>query len=143
MSQDYWDWVDQKKPIAPLAAAIQPSQEQSPGVMQQPKDPIVGMAQQAGVNAAAKGAEAAYKAYGAAANPVGPLTANQLGTSFAADMAAQGVASTALPMAAEAAATTGTLGTAAGVGGEAALAAMGPVGWAIGAGLLAKKLGIF
>jgi hypothetical protein len=28
-------------------------------------------------------------------------------------------------------------------GGEAALAALGPVGWAIGAGLLAKKLGIF
>jgi hypothetical protein len=29
------------------------------------------------------------------------------------------------------------------LGGETALAAMGPVGWAIGAGLLAKKLGIF
>jgi len=59
------------------------------------------------------------------------------------------VGSIAAPLtAAGTAAATGSAGaTAAGagaaLGGEAALAAMGPVGWAIGAGLLAKKLGIF
>lgn len=40
-------------------------------------------------------------------------------------------------------AATAGLGAAGAAGGEAALNAMGPVGWAIGAGLLAKKLGIF
>jgi len=140
MSQDYWDWVDQKKPIAPLAAAIQPSQEQSPGVMQQPKDPIMGMAQQAGVNAAAKGAEAGFKGYQLAnaeaafqAADAAQLASQGLG----AAQVASTVGATSAPLAAGAA-TTG-----AAVGGEAALAAMGPVGWAIGAGLLAKKLGIF
>lgn len=52
---------------------------------------------------------------------------------------------TAAPAAATAAGagTGAALGTGAAVAGETALAALGPVGWAIGAGLLAKKLGIF
>jgi len=50
---------------------------------------------------------------------------------------------TALATGGAAAATPLGLGAAAGMGGEAALAAMGPVGMVIGGALLAKKLGIF
>jgi hypothetical protein len=59
------------------------------------------------------------------------------------------VGSIAAPLtAAGTAAATGgagatAVGTGAALGGEAALTALGPVGWAIGAGLLAHKLGIF
>ena len=45
-------------------------------------------------------------------------------------------------LAAPAASTLGAQGAAM-AGGEAALAAMGPIGWAIGAGLIGKKLGLF
>lgn len=67
-------------------------------------------------------------------------------------LGSEAVAGGALASAAPAAATTGAattgaatagLGAAGAAGGEAALAAMGPVGWAIAAGLLAKKLKLF
>jgi hypothetical protein len=58
-----------------------------------------------------------------------------------------GIGAGAGTAAATGAATTGAasagLGAAGAAGGQAALAAMGPVGWAIAAGLMAKKLGIF
>jgi len=54
-----------------------------------------------------------------------------------------GALASTVPAAATTGAATAGLGAAGVAGGEAALAAMGPVGWAIGAGLLAKRLGIF
>jgi hypothetical protein len=182
MNQDPWDWVNEKKPVAPLAAGVQSSQEANPGVVQQAKDPFVGMAQQGAVNATAKGLEAGYKGYQAAnaAAATAPLSANAVigasapamslaptvVTPAAAALTEAGVAGLAAPAMSTAATGAGILGTEAAVGGalastgattaagtaagagalaggEAALAAMGPVGWAIGAGLLAHKLGIF
>lgn len=176
INKKVWDWTDAKPPVAPLSASLKPSDPVVP-TYTDTTGPTTKMAQAGVTNATAKGLEAGYKAYTAAANPVGPLGAEQLGASFAKDMAAQGVASTAAPLAAEtvaasavpiaaetaaigastaaagtaaagtAAAGTAAASTAAGAGlaagGQAALAAMGPIGWAIGAGLLAKKLGIF
>jgi len=182
MSQDPWDWINEKKPVAPLAAGVQGSQEANPGVVQTPKDPLTSMAQQGAVNATAKGLEAGYKAYGVAnaAQAAAPLSANTiLGTAApamslapatvtpaAAALTEAGITGLAAPAMSTAATGAGILGTEAAVGGalastgattaagtaagagalaggEAALAAMGPVGWAIGAGLLAHKLGIF
>jgi hypothetical protein len=60
-----------------------------------------------------------------------------MSTAAGAALGAGGTAAAAAPLA------TGAASGAALAGGEAALAAMGPVGWAIGAGLLAHKLGIF
>jgi hypothetical protein len=177
--QDPWSWVNQQKPVAPLGASIQPSQEQAPGVLYTQPDPLEqqlqSMAVGKGVDAAATGLSAGYKAAMAPA-VVAPLSAGSvLGTSApamslapaATTAATEGLIASGIPgLAAPLASTTATgaalagtgtaatggalasTGAAAGtgaamVGGEAALAALGPVGWAIGAGLLAKKLGIF
>lgn len=166
---DPWAWVSQQKPVAPLAATIQPSQEQPSGGA--PQDPLVQMAEMGAVNAAAKGMEAGFKAYGAplsqtaqAANTLGqgaaltnagavPLAAGEAASMYALTPtlaaapiggAGLGLAAPAMSTAAAApAAATAGLGAAGAAGSQAALAAMGPVGWTIGAGLLAKKLGIF
>lgn len=187
--QDPWDWVNQQKQVAPLGAQLQPSGEQPPPI-QVVKDPYEQqfgqMAFGKSVDVAAKGVDAAYKAYGAplsattqAANTLGQgtalsnvgasvapastyaltptLTAAPLGgtglgigtgaaSSIGAGLgeAALGTAATtAGATAAGTGAATAGLGAAGAAGGEAALAAMGPIGWAIGAGLLAHKLGIF
>jgi hypothetical protein len=183
---DPWAWVNQQKPVAPLAATMQPSQEQPPPPMQS-ADPLVGMAQQGAVNATAKGLEAGFKAYGAplsqtaqAANTLGqgatlanasavPLAAGEAASMYALTptLAAAPIGGAGLGLGAGAAsgigagigagagtaaatgaaagtgAATAGLGAAGAAGGQAALAAMGPVGWAIAAGLMAKKLGIF
>ena len=76
---------------------------------------------------------------GGAGLGIGQTAASTIGAGLGE--AALGTAATTA--AAPAAATTAGLGAAGAAGGEAALAAMGPVGWAIGAGLLAHKLGIF
>jgi len=181
VDDDPWAWTQTNKQAAPLAAVITPSTEQAPPPSVTP-DPLgqqlQSMALNKGIDAAASGVKPAYNAYQAIANPVGPLSAETLGASFAKDMAAQGIASTAVPAAipavaegaalasgalgaaAPAAVTAGTtaagagalgagaagasaLGAGASAGGTAALAALGPVGVAIGLGLLAKKLKLF
>jgi hypothetical protein len=183
---DPWAWVSQQKPVAPLAATIQPSQEQPSGGA--PQDPLTQMAEAGAINATAKGMEAGFKAYGAplsqtttAVNTLGqgatltnagaaPLAAGEaasmyaltptltaapiggaglgLGTGAASGIGAglgagAGTAAATGTAAAGTGAATAGLGAAGAAGGQAALAAMGPVGWAIGAGLLAKKMGIF
>lgn len=172
---DPWAWASQQKPVAPLAATIQPSQEQPSGGA--PQDPLVQMAEAGAVNAMAKGMEAGFKGYQlgnaaqAAQAAMAPLSANAaigaaapamsvapaMATPAAAALTQAGVTGLAAPAmstaagaalgaggtAAAAPAAAGALGAAGAAGGQAALAAMGPVGWAIGAGLLAKKMGIF
>lgn len=188
---DPWDWTKENKVLAaPLGTQAIQADHSMPGALNLPH-PITDMERQAGVNAAAKGMEAGYKAYGAplsqtaqAANTLGttasgaPVALANAGTAAEAGSSMYaltptltgsviGGAGTAITPAAASAIGTGigegalatgatttgatALGTAAttGVGaglaegGAAALTAMGPVGWAIGAGLLAKKLGIF
>jgi len=122
VDDDPWAWTKVQPVSAPLAAEIKPSNEQALGRMpDRVEQQLSSMVMGKGIDAATKGIDTAYKAYNAA-----PLAA-------AAD------AGTAI-----AATGTGSAATGAALaGGEAALAAMGPVGWTIGAGLLAKKLGIF
>lgn len=164
-NQDPWSWVDQQKPVAPLGASLQPSQEQPPPI-QVTQDPTMQQLTAMGVGklaeGAAQGITSGIKAYGATSAPLATTpAASTIGTAAAEGLAASGIpgvlpaaASTvpgalatgaAVPAATTAAGTAASagLGTAAAAGGEAALAAMGPIGWAIGAGLLAKKLGIF
>ena len=197
---DPWNWT-KKEQVAPLAASIKPSEAVIPQAVPDATEQYLGQQATAmGTNAAAKGIDAAYKAYNA------PLTTNAISTMgttasgapvaltnagalsapastslYALNApatiggAVQGVAPTAssliptvvgagevaaplgstlaglstgaavAPVATTAgtAATTTSLGTAGLAGGEAALAAMGPVGMVIGGALLAKKLGIF
>lgn len=76
---------------------------------------------------------------GGAGLGIGQAAASTIG----AGLGETALGTAATTAAAPAAATTAGLGAAGAAGGEAALAAMGPVGWAIGAGLLAHKLGIF
>ncbi len=174
---DPWSWVNEQKPVAPLSANIQASQEQAPPPMQQPADPLIGMAQMGAINATAKGLETGFKGYQAAnaaqaaQAAMAPLSANAsigvaaptmsvvpaIATPAAAALTEAGLMTAAPAMSTAAGAALGAGGTAAAAaplatsaatgaamaGGEAALAAMGPVGWAIAAGLMAKKLGIF
>jgi len=86
-------------------------------------------------NAALLGTEAATTGALTSAIP-GALTATAVPGALASTAAA-GTAAAAAPVA------TAGLGAAAAAGGEAALLGMGPVGWAIAAGLLAKKLKLF
>jgi len=176
VDDDPWAWTNASPRAAPLSAQIRPAEASMPA----PAAPDTSAQQMLtlatpSINGAIKGG---YDAYKLATNPVGPLSAEQLGAGFAENMATQGVASTAAPLAAEAvvpiageiaagtaiapvastiAAGTAAAGTGAAAGASTAaavgsgalsgagagLAAMGPVGWAIGAGLLAKSLGIF
>jgi hypothetical protein len=172
---DPWAWVSQQKPVAPLAATIQPSQEQPSGGV--PQDPLTQMAEAGAINATAKGMEAGFKGYQAAnaaqaaQAAMAPLSANAaigaaapamsvapaMATPAAAALTQAGVTGLTAPAmstaagaalgaggtAAAAPAAAGALGAGGAAAGQAALAAMGPVGWAIGAGLLAKKMGIF
>jgi len=156
-NQDPWSWVDQQKPTAPMVNTIAPlaaSQEQAPGAVNA-QDPTMQQLQAMGtgklIEGTASGISTGIKAGMGAANAAATTvpTAAELGGSFATQMAAAGVPGTAVAGAAPLAAGTAasTAGTAAttglAAGGEAALAAMGPIGWAVGAGLLAHKLGIF
>ena len=123
-NQDYdpWGWVDEKKLAAPLSASIQPAQEPNPGAIREQNpllDTATGIAMSKGIGLAEKGAEAATLAFKA------PLAAG----------AAEGAA----------AAGAGSLAGAVGAGSTAMMGALAsnPIGWAIGAGLLAKKLKLF
>ena len=151
-NKDPWNWTyDKQSVVAPLGAQLKPAEAGPTGVV--PGDPVTrqleSMALNKGIDATAKGIEAGYKASTMAplaATPEAAVSTYGLGAG-----AATGAGSQAAMLAAQDAALAGTAGTAASAagtgaamaGGEAALAAMGPVGWAIGAGLLAKKLGIF
>jgi hypothetical protein len=159
---DPWDWVNSKS-VAPMAAEIRPSTEQALGrVPDQTQQQLASMAMTKGVDAADKGITAGYNAYKMA----GPLAeAQAISQAAATDMALGGMGGSAGAAALTNAATTGAalaeggaaasalgagtgaagLGGALGAGGSAAMAALAsnPVGWAIGAGLLAKKLKIF
>jgi hypothetical protein len=202
---DPWDWSN-KAPVAPLAVTIKPSEAVIPQVVPDQTEQQLGqMAMGMGTNAAAKGIDAAYKAYNAplttqavgsmgttasgapvaltnigalsapaassmptaigamstpmsgallpasglgsvagagtgiaagSAAPIGATIGSSLGTGLAA---AEGAT---LAGAGTAAAGTGAagLGSALGAGGSAALAALGPVGATIAAGLVLKKI---
>jgi len=122
VSDDPWAWTKVQPVAAPLGAEIKPSNEQALGRMPDRVEQQLGsMVMGKGIDAATKGVDTAYKAYNAA-----PLAAAaDTGTAIAAT-------------------GTGSAATGAALAGsEAALNAMGPVGMAISAGLLAKKLGIF
>jgi len=194
--EDPWDWT-KKDIVAPMAAAIQPSQAVIPqGTPDKTEQFLGNQAMTLGANAAAKGIEKGWSAYNAplTAQATGSMGTNALtgaqmalpntlastapaaeslyamsapasvqgglglitgaggsGLGMVAPASAPlgaGIGATLPAVAAEgagiAAAGSGAAATGAAMaGGEAALAAMGPVGWAIGAGLIAKKLGIF
>jgi hypothetical protein len=190
--EDPWDWSN-KAPVAPLAVTIKPSEAVIPQVVPDQTEQQLGqMATGMATNAAAKGIDAAYKAYNAplttqavgsmgttasgapialanmgatapassslltlsapasiggagtgiaagSAAPIGATIGSSLGTGIAA---AEGATLAGAGTAAGTAATGAASGAAL-AGGEAALAALGPVGMVIGGALLAKKLGIF
>jgi len=161
--EDPWGWTKLQPVVAPMAAEIRPSTEQALGrVPDQTQQQLASMAMTKGVEAADKGITAGYNAYKMA----GPLAeAQAVSQAAATDMALGGMGGSAGAAALTNAATTGAalaeggaaasalgagsgaagLGGALGAGGSAAMAALAsnPVGWAIGAGLLAKKLKIF
>lgn len=76
---------------------------------------------------------------GGAGLGISTASAAPLGSSLGATLPAIASEGAGIAAAGSGAAATG----AAMAGGEAALAAMGPIGWAVGAGLLAKKLKLF
>jgi len=72
-----------------------------------------------------------------------PMMSTPLAMAVPATEAIAGGALATVPTAAATSTAAGAAGAGAMSGATAGLAAMGPVGWAIGAGLLAKSLGIF
>lgn len=137
IDDDPWAWTKMQPMSAPMSADIKPSNEQALGrVPDKLEQQLSSMAMGRGVDAATKGIDTAYKAYGASA----PLAAMPVAEAAAADLALGGLGGTAGASALTAGA--GASGAAA-LGGEAALAALGPVGMAIGAGLALKKMGVF
>jgi hypothetical protein len=161
--EDPWGWTKSQPMTAPMSADIKPSTEQALGRMpDRTEQQLASMAMGKGIDAADKGITAGYNAYKMA----GPLAeAQAVSQAAATDMALGGMGGTAGAAALTEAAATGAalaeggaaasalgagtgaagLGGALGAGGSAAMAALAsnPVGWAIGAGLLAKKLKIF
>jgi len=166
VDDDPWSWTNQQ-PIAPLSANITPSQEQPGNRVADPVEQQLGaMAMGKGINALETGINEAYKVYnaplaaqtaGTAATTVAPVatTVAPVAASVAPVAASVApVAASVAPLAASVApvattagtaATTAGLGSALGAGGTAMMGALAsnPVGWAIGAGLLAKKLKLF
>jgi hypothetical protein len=150
VDDDPWAWTNAKPPAAPLSASIQPSNEQALARMpDRTEQQLASMAMGKGIDAAEKGITEGYKVYKLA----GPLAQSQAVSQAAAtDMALGGAGGSAGAAAlTEAAGTgaaiaeTGAAASALGAGGTAMMGALAsnPVGWAIGAGLLAKKLKIF
>ena len=169
MNYDPWDWTSQQKPVAPLQATLQTSQEQPPPIQvvkdptaQQANQMVVGKVLDTGINAGAKGIGTAYKVANAAplaATPEAAASTYGLGAdaalgagSQAAMLAAQDAA---MVGAGETAATAGLgLGTSAaasaaplaagaaeaGATGLAATNSWNPVGWAAMAYLGGKAL---
>jgi len=147
---DPWSWTLSQPVSAPLGAEIKPSNEQAFGrVPDKTEQQLASMAMGKGIDAAEKGINAGYAAYKAA-----PLSSAALNTSqlASADMALGGLGGSAgassLASAAgtgAAIAETGAATSALGAGGTAMMGALAsnPIGWVIGAGLLAKKLKLF
>ena len=156
-----WAWLnDSSSTAAPLGSQIKPSTEAAPApVKDQTEQQLNAMILSKGIDATANGINAALKykpptelmSFTPVAETTGLAAAPAMSTAPLAAGVAEGA--TLGATAAEGAALGSTLGAtagttaaatgAAGAGANAALAAMGPVGWAIAAGLLAKKLGIF
>jgi len=140
MANTYWDWVDKaekeqergplSRQVAPMSAEVVSSQEQPGGPTQGQPGALDTLGQMAQGRVMDKGLTMATEKVApyvkTATDAIGLTTAGPL----------------AVP-----AATTGAAVAAPAVAGTAAaagpLAAMGPVGWAIGAALLAKKLKLF
>jgi hypothetical protein len=120
---DPWAWTRKEtQAVSPLSSSIKPSTEQAgPRVPDATEQALGSMATAKGLDIAEKGINAGYQAYKTAA----PLAE---------------AATTGATMAEGA-----TLTSALGAGGSAMMGALAsnPVGWAIGAGLLAKKLKLF
>jgi hypothetical protein len=198
---DIWNWTSKKdQVVAPSGSNITASTEQAGAPVPDKTEQFLGQqAQTVGLNAAAKGVEAGYKAFNA---PLTTQAASSLGTTASGAPVAlanvgsapasaalvgesglvmpslvQGASLTAAPIggaglgitgasaapigsaigtgiagaaegaalstAAGSTAATGLTGTL-GAGGSAMMTALAsnPIGWAIGAGVLAKKLGV-
>jgi hypothetical protein len=140
--QDPWAWAEEEPRVPSIPQTnntlqVPQTNAQQPQISQAP--PGVGdMAQQILVNRAAnEGINAGVKAM----TPTAPLAGGATTATTAATAAEVGGAAAA---ATEGAALASTAATAAGTGAAAAeagtLAAMGPVGWGVGALLLAKQM---
>ncbi len=114
MAKDYWGWAnsDKDKVGAPMAASVQPSNEQAPAAYIKPTDPVdaqlTGMALGKGIEATASGISTGIQA--ATAAPLAP-------------MAVQG-ASVAPALAGQAGITSALAGS--GVGSAAAASSLAP-----------------
>jgi len=132
---DPWNWT-KKEQVAPLAAAIKPSEAVIPQrTPDQTEQFLSNQAMGIGTNAAAKGINAAYKAYNA------PLTTNAVSTmgttALGAPVALTNVGAMTTPMSASLAPANG-LGFSTGAGGAGlgiSTASAAPIGAGIGEGL--------
>jgi hypothetical protein len=144
MYDDPWSWTETKRPVAPLAASIQPAQEPVPGVVYNPQDGTEKQLQNTFMDKASKAGEKAFdagvKAYKDTAltqsigQSVAPLSANSvLGvpapamslapaatTAATEGLIASGIPGLAAPLASTTATGAGILGTEAAVGGALA-----------------------
>jgi hypothetical protein len=131
---DPWAWTN-PTPTAPLAASIQPSQEQAPPPARSVPDPMLGMAQSAVINKAPAMWDAGKAAYIDAVTPSAPLAASAIPMEGATTTMA---ALAAPPLAVAPAAATGAAiaGTEAAVTGGM-MAAAPAVAGGMGAGMSA------
>jgi len=135
--QDPWAWANQPQQqiVAPLAASIQPSQEQPGAASQKQQDPMLSMAENGMINSAPAMWDAGKAAYIKAQSV--PLAAEAIPSIGATNT--MGALSSAAPLAAAegaataataigGATTAGTAGLMSGMGAAApaALAALGP-----------------
>lgn len=132
---DPWNW-SKKEQVAPLAVTIKPSQDVAPAplVVKDPTEQFLG--QQAlgmGTNAAAKGIDAAYKAYNA------PLTTQAVSSLGTTASGAPVALTNAGALSAPASTSMYALSAPASIGGAGTGIAAGsaaPIGSSIGAGLI-------
>jgi len=144
---DPWNWTT-KEQVAPLVASIKPSEAVTPQAMPDKTEQFLGQqAMGIGTNAAAKGIEAAYKAYNA---PLTTQAVSSLGTTASGAPVALGnvgaltaPAASAMPTAVGAMATPMTgalvpasgLGSVAGAGTGLAAGSAAPIGAGIGSSI--------
>jgi len=144
---DPWNWTT-KEQVAPLVASIKPSEAVTPQAMPDKTEQFLGQqAMGIGTNAAAKGIEAAYKAYNA---PLTTQAVSSLGTTASGAPVALGnvgaltaPAASAMPTAVGAMATPMTgalvpasgLGSVAGAGTGLAAGSVAPIGAGIGSSI--------
>jgi len=131
--QDPWAWANQA-PTAPLAATIQPSQEQAPAPTRAPQDPMLGMAQSAAINKAPEMWAAGKTAYQTAqmVPQVGPLATAAPTGMTAVPLTAAAPAAETFALTAPATASGLTAGVGTGLAGAAPLAAEAGTAAALG-----------